>query len=65
MNKTDICDLKSEEVKGSLKFKSVPNDQKWRISILEELIEVRAGSMEIEGFSNEEISEILEHVCVS
>ena len=64
-NKTDICELNSAEVIENLKFKSVPNDQNWRISILEELIEVRAGNAEIEGFLNEEITEILEHVCVS
>ena len=65
MNKASISDLKSSDVKETFQYKAVPDDQAWRIPILKELIEVKAGNTVIEGFTNEEILEMLEHVCVS
>ena len=65
MNKSSISELKSSEVKETLKYKAVPDDQVWRIPIVKELIEVKAGNAVIEGFTNEEILEMLQHVCVS
>ena len=65
MKKANISELKSSEVKESLKYKAVPDNQVWRIPIVKELIEVKAGNAVIEGFTNEEILEMLEHVCVS
>jgi hypothetical protein len=65
MNKANISELKSSEVKECMKYKAVPENQVWRIPIVKELIEVKAGNVVIEGFTNEEILEMLEHVCVS
>ena len=65
MNKENISELKSCEVKNSFKYKHVPDDQLWRIPLLKEMIEVRAGTTQIEGFSDEEITEMMEFVCTS
>ena len=65
MNKANISELKSSEVKESLKYKAVPDNQVWRIPIVKELIEVKAGNAVIEGFTNGEILEMFDHVCVS
>ena len=60
MNKANIS-----EFKESLKYKAVPDDQVWRIYIVNELIEVKSGNAVIEGFTNEEILAMLELVCIS
>ena len=65
MNKENISELKSCEVKNTFKYKHVPDDQLWRIPLLKEMIEVRAGTTQIEGFSDEEITEMMEFVCTS
>ena len=63
MNKSTVSELDSSEVKENFKYKAVPDDQVWRIPIVKELIEVKAGNAVIEGFTNEEILAMLEHVC--
>jgi hypothetical protein len=65
MNKMNISELKSCEVKDNFKYKPVPDDQLWRIPILKEMIEVRARTYQIEGFTDEEITEMMEFVCIS
>ena len=65
MKKRNITELKSCDVKEHFKYKPVPEDELWRIPLLKEIIEVRTGTYEIEGFTNEEIDEMLEFVCIS
>ena len=65
LNKMNISELKSCEVTENFKHKPVPDDQLWRIPLLKEIIEVRAGTYQIEGFTDEEITEMIEFVCIS
>ena len=65
MNKNNIRELESFEVKESLSYNPVPEDQQWRIGFLREMIDVRAGDLEVDGFSVKEISEIKENICTS
>ena len=65
MNKNNIRELESFEVKESLSYNPVPEDQQWRIGFLREMIDVRAGDLEVDGFSVKEISEIIENICTS
>ena len=65
MNKSNIRELESFEVKESLSYNPVPEDQQWRIGFLREMIDVRAGDLEVDGFSVKEISEIIENICTS
>ena len=64
-SKENIDELDSNCVKGIFKYRQAPNEEMWRFSILEELLETREGRFEIEGFENNEIEEMLEFVCVS
>ena len=43
----------------------VSDEEMWRVSILEELLEVRANNFEIPGFEKEELEELLAFVCTS
>ena len=40
-------------------------DDKWKEVIVNEIIQVRDNNIEVEGFEYEELTEILEHICVS
>ena len=40
-------------------------DEKWKEVIVNEIIQVRDNNIEVEGFEYEELTEILEHICVS
>ena len=50
MNENDVNELSYKEVRKNVKYKQVPEDEKWRILILKKLIEVKAGNWKIEGF---------------
>ena len=39
-------------------------DDKWKETIVKEIIEVKNEQLEDSGFSSEELDEILEHICV-
>ena len=65
MKENDVNKLSSKEVRNNVQYKLVPEEEKWRIPMLKELIEVKAGNWKIEGFSNEELTEIVEFICVS
>ena len=35
----------------------------WRINFAKELIEIRAGHLEVHGIESDELEQILEHIC--
>ena len=65
MKKNDISELNSNEVKSNLNYNLIPDGEKLRLSILQEVLQVRSGFSNIEGFEKQEIEEILEFVCTS
>ena len=65
MNKASISEVKSWEVKESLTYNPVPINQSWRIPLLKNIIDIKPGNLEIDGFTSGEISEIMEHICIS
>ena len=46
-------------------YHQVENDEKWRINVIEELIDVRLGELSIPGIELKEIEEILENICTN
>ena len=65
MKKESLSELNSKDVKSNFQYEIVPNNEKWRIPIVDELIEVRAGNLELDGFTDEEKKKILDFVCTS
>ena len=41
------------------------SDDQWKIEPIKEIIEAKAGNMEIPGFSKEELDDILLYLCTS
>ena len=54
-----------ELVKTNLKYKEVPDDQKWRLPILDDLILERNDMLQIEGFTKEELDIMLDDLCTT
>ena len=41
----------------------IPNNEEWRIPFIKEIIEARNSSVEVVGFTSDELSDILEYLC--
>ena len=50
---------------NDLRYFKVPENEIWRVNLLKELLDSRLDNIEIPGFSHEEISELIDFVCVS
>ena len=48
-----------------LKYFPVPENESWRVNLLKELLDSRLESMEIPGFSQQELTNMIDFVCVS
>ena len=57
--------LNSAVVKNKLIYFPVPEDEKWRVKILLELLDVRNASGTVENFTAEETTHMIDHLCTS
>ena len=64
IDKTNIDDLCSQDAL-SIEYKEVPENEEWRIPFVKELINIRHGDLKVDGFSVEELAEILNDICIS
>ena len=62
--KTDINQLGDVKI-DDIKYHPVRNEDKWKISVVQECIDAKFGKLNIDGFSVEELDEICSHLCVS
>ena len=64
---TAVEDLKCKQIKDEMKYVKVPHDQKWRVALVKDLMEVRWNTMEIDVMNDdlEDIDEVIESICVS
>ena len=60
--KTSVEDVKVEDVDNLAYFK-LNNEDLWKVSTAKEIIEAKAGSMEIPGFELEELEIMLNYIC--
>ena len=60
-----VCDLNTSIVKKKIKYKSIPDEEKWRIWMAKELMDVRTQDQVVDGFSVDETNEILAYICSS
>ena len=63
-NKVSVNDLRKSDITELVYHPTAP-DEKWKEVIVNEIIQVRDNNIEVEGFEYEELTEILEHICVS
>ena len=48
-----------------MKYHQMNEPELWKISIIEEIIEMKNGNMQRIEFDNDEMEELLEYLCVS
>ena len=54
-----------KSVSKKLEYAPVPNDSKWKISMVKELIDVKYDVNELQELSMIEIEEIINHICTT
>ena len=64
LGKRSVDEIRAEDI-DSLEYNPIQEDQSWRVSIVKELIDVREKECEVQGFTDEELEEIINHVCTS
>ena len=50
---------------AEITYFGVPENEEYRIEFIKELIEVKNNEMEVAGFNNQELEDILTYLCVS
>ena len=64
LGKKSVDDIRADDI-DSLEYNPIQEDHAWRVSLVKELIEVREKECEVQGFTSEELEEIINHVCTS
>ena len=67
---TDRCGIQCDKltpslVKRKLQYMETPVDERWRVEFADELLMIRKGELELTGFQQDEIEEILKTVCIT
>jgi hypothetical protein len=62
--KSDIEDLCAKDI-SKVEYAPVPLEDKWRIDLLNELIDVKYGNSMVENLNNDEIDDLIQFVCAS
>ena len=63
LQSSELYKLKSGIIKSKCIFEATPSGHEWVPLIAHELLELRGTDMEVAGFSNDEIDEMLSFVC--
>ena len=60
---SNIEELSSGIVKKYLRYKQVPHESNWQVSLAKELLQVRDGNLIVKGFITGEIDELVSFAC--
>ena len=63
-NKSDVDELVPADC-SVVKYHSISEDDKWKVNFILEATDVKFGQLEVNGFSPDEIEEIIEYLCSS
>lgn len=59
----DVRSLRPGDV--SFKYRDVPENEQYRVGFIKELVDIKNSQLEVQGFNDEELDDILQHLCVS
>ena len=66
MLQTDVQDVKMlKPIDVKTKYRNVPENEKYRVGFIKEIVDVRNNQLVVEGFGDDELETILQHLCVS
>ena len=61
--KSSVLELVPNDV-ISLKYNQLPDEEAWKVKIIQELIEVKNQNLEVEPLRYQEIDDMLEYICI-
>ena len=63
-NKVNINQL--DDIRGGdIEYHPVKNDDRWKVSVIKECIDVKFGRLDVDGFSADDLEEICYYLCIS
>ena len=62
--RSSVDEICREDYK-KIDYHKINDSEQWRVSIIEEIIDIKYNQLDVEGFEAEEIEEILNFVCTS
>ena len=65
LHESRLRELCASIVKRKLTYFSVPEIEQWRVPMLQELLRIRDGNLLLENMGQQDINEIIEHLCTS
>ena len=60
----DLSLIKPNLVKKNVEYKPIPEEDKWKVSICQELLSARDDVLELPGFTSDKEAELLDYLCV-
>ena len=64
LGKVTIKEIRLTDI-DNFEYSSVLPDNKWRIDMVREIIEVRADELNVGNLSDQELDEVIEYLCTS
>ena len=61
MNSIDELDFKTAD----FEYHKLEENELWKVNIVQELVDIRSGDLEVHGMKYEEVQQILEYICTS
>ena len=62
LGKSSIESVKLEDLE-SLTYFRLGNEDRWKIPMIKEIVDIKSGEMEVPGFELEELNDLLHHLC--
>ena len=63
-DKSDVRQLVPNDATG-LRYHPIEESEKWKISLIKEIIETKQENLEISSFNDDELEQMLHFLCVS
>ena len=63
VNKDNVLDLEPSDSR-KIKYHEAKVEDKWRIDVVRELIEVKHGTLQVENINFDEATDIIECLCI-
>ena len=64
VQKQDIDELVPDDAQN-IPYNNIPKNEIWRLSVINEITDVKFGEAHVEGFTVKELNTILSYVCTS
>ena len=63
-NKTCIEEVRKSDA-GNIPYHPVNMENKWKVDVIKEMLDAREGKLEVEGFTQDEVTFMINHLCTS